>query len=377
MKKTSTTALESFDTSPTHCRAAVFTAVGEPFQIREFLIPQLAEGESLVRVELCTVCGSDLHTIFGRRQEPMPIILGHEMVGVVEQMTSTVHDLRGHTVRTGDRVVWAVTRCCHGCRHCRNGIPQKCVRVKKFGHQSVQGDWPLSGGYSEYCRLPKGTSLLRVPSEIPSEVICPASCVTATAAAAIRYARPKFADRVLILGGGLMGLTTAAMVHSQTGSVTLCDTAADRLQRASEFHVGRTVLPEELQHENDASDHYDIIFEMSGHPDAVETAFSKAAIGGRVILAGSVMPSRPTTINPEQIVRRLLQIQGVHNYAPQDLITAVDFLASHYQTIPFASVIEKTFPLDAIDDAIVYASQYKPIRVAIQPGKTNSGDDHD
>ena len=221
--------------SSTLCQAAIFHGVKQGFDICELAIPELSDGESLVRVESCTVCGSDLHTIFGRREEPTPIILGHEIVAVVDRITSPLHDLRGQPIRPGDRVVWSITRCCEGCKNCRIGIPQKCVRLKKFGHQSFNSNWPLSGGFAEYCVLPRGTSILKIPHEIPANAVSPSGCVTATAAAAIRYARPSFDDRALIIGGGLMGLTTAAMVAGQTNCVTLCDTLPDRLKLAQQF----------------------------------------------------------------------------------------------------------------------------------------------
>ena len=101
-------------------------------------------------------------------------------------------------------------------------------------------------------------------------------------------------------------------------------------------------------------------------------AIASATVGGRVILAGTVMPTRSISVSPEKIVRNLIQIQGVHNYAPQDLITAIDFLASNHTQFPFDSVVEKTFPLAAIEKAVEYAAEHKPIRIAIHPGRTQS-----
>ena len=66
----------------TKCRAAVFHQVGSPISIDWFDIPQeLEPGSALCRVRMSTICGSDLHTVSGRREEPMPIILGHEIIG--------------------------------------------------------------------------------------------------------------------------------------------------------------------------------------------------------------------------------------------------------------------------------------------------------
>ena len=69
-------------------RAAVFEQAGSPLVMREFPVPALGPGEALVRVSCCTVCGSDLHTLRGHRETPVPTVLGHEIVGVVEALAS-------------------------------------------------------------------------------------------------------------------------------------------------------------------------------------------------------------------------------------------------------------------------------------------------
>merc|ERR1719440_2646520 len=71
--------------------AAIFHGVGQPLELREMKLPEtLEEGELLVRLEVATICGSDLHTFHGKRTEPMPLILGHEGVGIVERIGTNV-----------------------------------------------------------------------------------------------------------------------------------------------------------------------------------------------------------------------------------------------------------------------------------------------
>ena len=71
----------------TKSRAAVFIEAGKPLQLRDVAVPQLAAGEVLVRVRLCTLCGSDLHTYRGKRATPTPTILGHEIIGDVVDLS--------------------------------------------------------------------------------------------------------------------------------------------------------------------------------------------------------------------------------------------------------------------------------------------------
>src|SRR5690606_38304997 len=120
-------------------RAAVWSADG--VRVRDVELPTPGPGELLVRVDLATVCGSDLHTVSGRRPAPSPSILGHEAVGHVAAAGP------GAERKIGERIVWSVTATCGRCGRCRRGFTAKCEQVRKVGHEAFTGAWPLSGGY--------------------------------------------------------------------------------------------------------------------------------------------------------------------------------------------------------------------------------------
>ena len=181
--------------------------------------------------------------------------------------------------------------------------------------------------------------------------------------------------RVLILGAGMLGLTAVAFAKSQGAATTIvCDVNVRRLERAKLFGADHAV-----QWDADAeifrrrlldlpnSDQFDVILELSGSADAVECAFNHGDIGARIVLVGSVMKSRPASIDPERVVRRWYSIHGVHNYAPTDLRTAVTFLEQFGSTYPFASLVEFAYPLTEINAAIDKAVHARPFRVAIRP----------
>ena len=131
---------------PEHCTAAVFRRAGMPLELQSFRLPTPVAGEALVQIQLCTICGSDLHTIKGDRIEPVPSILGHEILGsVVEVGDPPLLDIDGDPLKPGDRVTWSTCISCFQCEHCKSGLPQKCVRVAKYGHDVAEGRYPLSG----------------------------------------------------------------------------------------------------------------------------------------------------------------------------------------------------------------------------------------
>lgn len=362
--------------SKSSVRAAVFHGAAIPLELREVPRPRLAAGQLLVRVECCTICGSDLHTLLGRRQEPTPTILGHEICGVVEELSDPAPlDLLGAPVRVGDRVTWSTAVSCGGCDRCLGGWPQKCRTLRKFGHEPFDGEWPLSGGLADCVLLPVGARIVKVSPSLPAAVICPANCATATVAGACRLAGDLRGRRVLVVGAGMLGLTAAALARSQgAGLVAVCDVDPARLELASRFGaqvklVGRRPSPEFAEQcvQQCGTRQFDVVLELSGAADAVELACGLADVGGVVVLVGSVMSSPKIQVDPERIVRHCVTIRGLHNYAPVDLLTAVQFLDQHHTRFPFANLVARTFRLSEVQEALEFAIQQRPVRVAVAP----------
>ncbi|MFO0948606.1 MAG: zinc-binding dehydrogenase [Planctomycetota bacterium] len=356
-------------------RAAVFLGPGQPLQLQRLALPTPEQGEALVRIECCTICGSDLHTISGARKEPTPSILGHEILGRVERVGDPPpRDVNGSPLAPDDRITWSTSISCAKCDRCERGLPQKCRSLAKYGHEISAGRWALNGGLADYLLLRRGSAPLRVPEDLPAEILCPVNCATATITAAFRVAGGLAGRNVLIVGAGMLGITACAFAKSQGAAiVAACDVDARRLAFATKFGADSTAewmadavgLREKLlPHQADG---FDVIVEVSGSPDAVESAVSFAGIGGHVVLVGSVKKSRPVAIDPEQVIRRWITIHGVHNYTPTDLRTAVDFLTRFGEQYPFATLVEKTYSLTEVNAAIEMASRSRPFRVAVRP----------
>ena len=346
--------------------AAVFEGPGQPPSLRPFEDPCPGAGQAVVEISCATLCGSDLHSIRGDRAVSVPTILGHEMVGRISSLGGDLRDQAGSKLEVGDRVSWSLAASCGTCFYCQNSLPQKCESLFKYGHEALDATHPLSGGLATHCLLATGTSIVKVPPVLPDEVASPANCATATVAAAFRVAGPCSGQTVVIHGAGMLGLTAAAMARFEGARhVIVSDPREDRRRRAEQFGAD-AVTPADLPELTEGRG-ADLVIDLSGAPEAVEEGLGQARIGGRVILVGSVFPTRALSVRADEVVRRLLRVEGVHNYTPEDLLAAFAFLAEVHEQFPFRSLVGASYPLTRIEDAIESALPGKHFRVAVRP----------
>ena len=353
--------------------AAIFSGTPGRMSLQQFPLPQPKETEVLVRVLGCTVCGSDVHTYDGRRSVPVPTVLGHEIVGEIVTFgpSASRTDIAGQSLQVGDRITWAIVAHCGHCPMCERGLPQKCQRAVKYGHEALRPGEELLGGFAEHCLLVAGTSIVRIPDELPLEVACPASCATATVVAALEAAGELSGRHICLFGAGTLGLTACALARSHGAATIVCvDPAPARRAKALQFGATQAVSPEEFANTATSlpgAPGYDVAVELSGSTAAFHAAWAHLRMGGTLVLVGSVFPGEPVPVALEQIVRRHLTIRGIHNYAPRHLATAIEFLTAHHQQFPFAELVTSWYPLSEIEQAFECSLRPDAIRVGIRP----------
>lgn len=356
----------------TQSLAAVFAGQSNQLELREFATPTPSAGEVVVRVLGCTLCGSDLHSVEGRRSVPIPTVLGHEIIGeVVALDEATRLDLFGAPLRAGDRITWAIVASCGRCFYCERGLPQKCLNAVKYGHEPLRSGRELLGGLAEHCLLVPGTAIVRLPDGLPLEVACPASCATATVTAGIESLGELRDRTVLVLGAGMLGLTACAMAKVRGATTVIAvDIDAVRRHQALTFGASHAVAPGELSElvpQLTAGHGVDAALECSGAPSAFSAAWPLMRLGGSIALIGSVFPSAPVPLALEQVVRRNLILRGIHNYQPAHLDAGVRFLAGQQSTFPFASLVSEWFPLSEVSAAFDRARASGCVRIGVRP----------
>lgn len=339
-----------------------FDAPGKPLTAVEVPLPEPGDGEVLVAVRCCTLCGSDLHTLSGRRSAGAAMVLGHEVVGDVVAVGN------GARASLGQRVVWALAVPCGSCRACERGEPEYCTARFKYGHAPFESA-PLSGGLGGHVLLVSGTAIERVPVGLDDTVAATSMCAGATAAAALRHAGPIEGRRVLVLGTGLLGLTGAAFARAAGATeVVAVDRIQARAERALEFGATKSLVADDGVDGALAAiapGGFDVALEFTGASPAAATALRALAIGGRLVLVGAVAPAPPIEVEPEDIVRRRLSLIGVHNYTPPDLRTALRLLAE--SDAPFESTVDAALPLAELEATLHRRSAGRGLRAAFVP----------
>ena len=341
-------------------RAAIFEGPGRAFALRWFPYPVLGPGEALVAVSMATLCGSDLHTVEGRRVEPTPSILGHEGVGRVVALGEG-----RDPGLLGRRITWSLADSCGGCEPCVEwDLPQKCRSLFKYGHAPLASGSGLNGCYATHLVIRAGTAVIALPDEISDAMAAPANCALATMCAAVERA-PEPRGTAVLQGGGLLGLYGCALLrHRGWKRVLVVESRRERLDWIRAF--GGEPVPASLSGTIPEGS-VEVVLETAGDPGVVPEGIRMIRPGGTYVWVGMVHPQSALNLTGEAVIRKCLTVHGMHNYAPRHLAMAVEFLASQATKLPWSMLISPPFPLEQLDAAFELARTGTWPRVAVAP----------
>jgi len=348
-------------------RFQVFHRPGQPLELYRKQLPiSLAKGEILVKLLLSTICASDIHTYEGKRKEPVPCILGHEGVGEIVALNQR------NGFKQGDRITWTVIDSCGTCPACtENNLPEKCDRLFKYGHASLDNGSGLNGCYASHIVLRKGTHLVKIPEAVSNAVAAPANCALATMVNVISNV-PDNTRSVVIQGGGLLGIYGCGLLKEQGIPQVFClEVNRERFPLIESFGgipIDASDLPESTSSILQRAHHpIDVVIEVAGVKQLITQGVELLRPGGKYLLAGLVHPDSHLGITAEQLIRKCLTLKGIHNYAPRHLEEAVSFLARNHQQFPFDQIVSPAFPLENLSDAMTAAQSKHWLRVSVKP----------
>lgn len=342
-------------------------------ELRDFDLPKLGANDILVRVECVGVCATDVEIYRGDLKVPYPIIMGHEIVGYVEE-TGGKSDW--FNVNVGDRVVVEPYILCRRCKYCLTGYYQLCQNRTCFGID-VSCDVPphLWGGYGEYLYVPEGGRVHKISGKVSAEAACLASIIGNGVRWTMTKAEVKPDESILIMGPGPQGLASViAAKYAGADPIILVGVSGDedRLKLGREFGATHTLNASEVdvveEVKNIVGELVDKAVVCTPASKAINTALQAVKPLGTVVMVG-VSGYHEASVVTDYIVWKELKFIGGLGQA-WNVELAVKILES--RKFPIEKVVTHVYPLSEADLALRIAGREvageNPLKVAIKPG---------
>lgn len=297
-----------------------------------------------MRVTLSSICTSDLHIKHGSVPRAVPgVTVGHEMVGVIEQVGADVS-----AVKPGDRVTVNVETFCGECFFCQHGWVNNCT--------DSNGGWALGcridGGQAEYVRVPYADQgLNKIPDTVTDEQALFVGDILATGYWAAQISEIKQGDTVLIIGAGPTGICTLQCVRlKEPRRIIVCDKDPQRLRFVRDYYPEvLTVGPEQAKDLVQAySDHggADVVLEVAGGMDTFRMAW-ECARPNAIVTVVALYNGPQVLPLPEMYGKNLtFKTGGVDGCNCAETLKLIE--AGKLDTTP---LITHTYPLCKIDEA--------------------------
>ncbi len=335
-------------------------AESRPISIVDLDLAPPGNGEVMVRIEAAGVCHSDLSVVDGNRVRPVPMLLGHEAAGIVEQVGDGVHDLA-----VGQRVVLVFLPRCGHCEACATGGLTPCepgsaanaagtllgggIRLELAG-RPVHHHLGVSG-FATHAVVNRA-SAVPVPDDVPPEVAALLGCAVLTGGGAVLNVgdpRPGQAVAVVGLGGVGMAAVLTALTYDDVRVIAV-DQLSDKLAAARRLGAQETYTPQQA---TEAGVRAAVVIEAVGHPAALETAIALTAPGGRTITVGLPPPDARISLSPLGFVTEGRSLIGSYlgSAVPsRDIPRFVELWRSG--RLPVQSLVSSTIRLDEINEAM-------------------------
>lgn len=333
------------------------------FELIEKSKPTILDSkDAIVKVTLSSICSSDLHIKHGSVPKTVKgITVGHEMVGVVEEVGSDVTK-----IKVGDRVTVNVETFCGECFFCTKGYVNNCI--------NPNGGWDLGcridGGQAEYVRVPfADNGLNKIPDTVSDEQALFVGDVLATGFWATRISEISNDDTVLIIGAGPTGICTLLCVMlKQPKRIIVCEKDENRIKFVNEHYPDvLTVKPENIEEfvmQNSDHGGADVVIEVAGTDSTFETAWKCARPNATVTVVA--LYNKPQILPlPEMYGKNLIfKTGGVDGCDCEEILNLIE--QGKIDTTP---LITHTFSLNDIEKAydIFENKKENVIKIAIKP----------
>jgi len=362
-------------------RAAVYHGLGHPMEIKEYPVPEPEPGAILVKMRRANICGSDLHMWRGDVDlaglgQPMPVILGHEMVGAVAKLGEGVTtDSAGQPLAVGDRVVYRYFVPCGRCKACLRGDDAACPTAPITVVNLCEIPPHFRGAYAEYYYLIPHQTVFKVPDGVSDEIVAPANCALSEVIYGLEKVQFSFGETIAIQGAGGLGIYATAVARDMGAKkVIVIDGIDERLELAKAFGADEVIDMKEYKEPYERSGRVkeltdgwgaDVVAELVGFPRVVPEGLDMLGNGGRYLEIGNVSPLKTVELDPAMLVIMGKSIVGVALYTAEALKKSLDFLSRAKDRYPFEKILCCTYPLEEIERAFKEQDQGLATRTSI------------
>ena len=318
-------------------KAVRLVKIGQPLEMHDIPVPNVGPQDMLVKVKAAGICHSDAHYRAGVSPvRPLPMTLGHEVAGIVEEVGETVAGFQ-----PGDRVCLHYMVTCGHCEYCNMGSEQFCISGSMIGKYRP-------GGYAEHISLP-ARSVFKLPEEIPFEQAAIMMCSSSTSFHALCKARLKAGETVAVFGVGGLGMSAVQLAYAMGAlQVFGVDLNTDKLALAEEYgaipiNAGQVDAVEEIKRLTHGKG-VDVALELIGLPVTVRQAIECVGIFGRIALVG--LNEKTIEIHPyAELLSKEAEVIGVADHLASEIPTLIEFARSG--KLDLSRVISHTIPLEA------------------------------
>ncbi|MBI4300231.1 MAG: alcohol dehydrogenase catalytic domain-containing protein [Chloroflexi bacterium] len=344
-------------------KAAVLEDVGV-LRVRDVETPAAADDSVVVRVRACAICGTDLRIYrHGHHRIQLPQILGHEIAGTIEAVGSAVP---GYA--QGERVALSPRIACGRCYYCCSGRYTYCQYACSFGYQ-------VPGGFAEYVLVPPDGVRAGVINVIPPSLSFEEASLAEPLACAIRAQRVSGVGNgsvVVVIGAGPVGLLHCRLAQVNGASkVILLERNEARLRQVPGGSADEVVDVNRREAQEAAlaateGRGADVVIVACSTRDAQQQSLALAGLGGRINFFGGLPPGdSQVNLDSNLVHYKELTIQGSHSSSPSENAEALDLLGRGI--IKGRDLIGKSFPLESIDDAFLYAERREGLKAVVRP----------
>lgn len=292
-------------------------ATSRPLTISQLELDPPRAHEVLVRIEAAGLCHSDLSVVDGNRARPVPMLLGHEAAGIVEEVGPDVTE-----VAVGDRVVMTFMPRCGNCAGCATDGIRPCITgsVSNGEGTLLAGGRRLTRdgeavhhhlGVSAFAThaVVSTHSIVRVDHDVPADVAAVLGCAVLTGGGAvINAARPQSGETVIVVGLGGVGMAALITALALDGvSVIAVDSLQSKLDVALELGAVAAYAPEDAAAAGILAAS---VIEAAGSARALEAAIGFTDAGGRTVTVGLPSPDARVSFSPTSLVAQGRTIIG-------------------------------------------------------------------